>query len=90
MSPEDSLLLRMNAAAAAARLCSERKAVSRMFKHLRARLGFGSSAVDHAQTKEELQQKQGEDLRGPNARTDPWYSGPVSDRSFVDEGRPRK
>jgi hypothetical protein len=60
-----------------------------MFERLRARLR-GNRLVDHAQTKDEILQQQGEALRGPNARTKPWYSGPVSDRSFVDEGRPRK
>lgn len=60
-----------------------------MFERLRARLR-GNRLVDHAQSKDEILQQQGEALRGPNARTDPWYSGPVSDRSFVDEGRPRK
>jgi hypothetical protein len=61
-----------------------------MFKRLRERLGFGGSAVDHALTKDELLQQQGETLRAPNARTDSVYSGPVTDRSFVDEGRPRR
>ena len=60
-----------------------------MFERLRARLREGR-AVDHAQTKDELLQQQGETLRGPNARSDSVYSGPISDRSFVDEGRPHR
>jgi hypothetical protein len=59
-----------------------------VFDRLRARLR-GGAPTDHARTKEELRSS-GEAWRGPNARTDQWYSGPVSDRSFVDEGRPRK
>jgi hypothetical protein len=60
-----------------------------MWQRLLGRL-HRNRAIDHPQTKDEALQQQGDRLRGPNARTDAWYSGPVSDRSFVDEGRPRK
>jgi hypothetical protein len=60
-----------------------------MFERFRARLR-GDRAVDHAQTKDELLQQQRAALRGPKARSDDGFSGPASDRSLVDEGRPRK
>lgn len=60
-----------------------------MFERLRALLR-GDRIVDHAQTKDEILQQQGPAWRGPNAQTDQWYSGPISDRNFVDEGRPRR
>jgi len=59
-----------------------------MFNRLWERLR-GHTSIDHAQTRAE-REPAASTVRGPNARTDPWYSGPVSDKSFVDEGRPRR
>ena len=59
-----------------------------MFKRLRERLGLGGSAVDHALTKDELLELQGDHMRLSNGATNPgWYS---SRRDSFVEGRPRR
>ncbi len=59
-----------------------------MFKRLRERLGFAGS-VDHALTKEELLELQGDHMRLSNGATNiGWYSSRRD--SYVDDGRPKR